>query len=81
MAYNMNNQAKPVRAKNSMSSLSGWDQDFVKQNTLRVTEKALDKRWETSETVARQGAGVFLGYNESDMTPLFKTGMTGKRVK
>ena len=52
-----------------------------KEAILKVMEKALDKRWETSETVARQGAGVFFGYNESDMTPLFKKGMTGKRVK
>jgi hypothetical protein len=81
MPYDMNNQGKPVKSKNSLSSLSGWDQNFVSQNALRVKGKADDKKWETSETIARQGAGVFLGYNESDMTPLFKTGMTGKRVK
>jgi hypothetical protein len=52
-----------------------------KEAILKVQEKQMDKRWETSETIARQGAGVFLGGNDSDMTPLFKKGMTGKRVR
>ena len=60
-------QSKPVRSENKLSTLSGWDNGFVSGNTLRVQEKSKDTRWTDSMTVSRQGTGVFLGGNAKDI--------------
>ena len=74
-------QGKFVASEENLSSLSGWNPEFVAGNTLKVQEKAKDQRWFNSKTIARQGAGVFLGQHEGTNTELYETGKNGKKVK